>query len=66
MSTATATQVIGSHCDHRGCTAPVRVSVRFVAGDLAFCMHHWVGMEEAVIAAPSFVSAAPAEDAPPD
>lgn len=66
MSTATLTEVIGTHCDHRACTAPVRVAVRFTAGDLGFCMHHWIAVEDRVVETPSFVSAAPAGGDPGD
>lgn len=55
-------QIIGTTCDHRACTASVRVHVRLTTGELGFCMHHWVSVEEAIVATTAFVSASPVQD----
>ena len=55
------TDIIGSYCDHGACSAPVRVHVRLAGGELGFCMHHWVAVEDAMVATPSFVAASPVD-----
>jgi len=59
MDGSTVPEVIGSHCDHRACSAPVRVVVSLTAGELGFCMHHWVGVEDAMVDSPAFIAASP-------
>lgn len=61
MNGTTVPDIIGSHCDHRACSAPVRVHVRLTAGELGFCMHHWVAVEDAMVATTTFVSASPVD-----
>ena len=61
-ATTVLPEIIGTTCDHRACTASVRVHVRLTTGELAFCMHHWVSVEEAIVATPAFLSASPAQD----
>jgi hypothetical protein len=60
MDGSTVPTVMGVHCDHRGCTAPVRVTARFTSGELSFCMHHWVSLEELAVASPAYLHAVPA------
>jgi hypothetical protein len=57
MDGSTVPEVIGTHCDHRGCSAPIRVFVHLTSGELGFCMHHWVSVEEAVVDSGAFVKA---------
>lgn len=61
MNGTVAPDLIGTTCDHRSCSAAVRVHARLTVGELGFCMHHWVHVEEAMVATPSFVSASPVD-----
>ena len=61
MNGSTVPEVIGSTCDHRACSAPIRVHVRLTAGELGFCMHHWVSVEDGIVASGGFVSASPVD-----
>lgn len=48
--------VIGETCDYGACSAPVRVRVEFVFGDLQLCLHHWHEAADLVSESPTFLS----------
>lgn len=55
MDRSATSRAIGQTCDFGDCSAPQRVSVTFIDGELAMCHHHWRRSEDHIVVLAGFV-----------
>lgn len=65
MDRSATSRIIGETCDFGDCSAPLRVSVKFVDGELGMCHHHWRRSEDHIVVLASFVRVLVTDDRTP-